>query len=90
MRLLSARSSEADDAPGDGDGRTTGDIAGVGEGDDRDVLLRSERSSAGRGRAYTLTYLVSDSSGNSRSVDVVVTVPLRPAGSGAGGPGAGL
>src|SRR5206468_5587356 len=27
VRLLSARSSEADDAPGDGDGRTTGDIA---------------------------------------------------------------
>jgi hypothetical protein len=86
VRLVAARSSEADDAPGGGDGRTTGDIAGIGEGDDRDVLLRAERSSAGRGRTYTLTYVVSDSTGNSLDVDVVVTMPSRPGeGSGADG-----
>ena len=75
VSLLGARSSEPDDAPGSGDGSTRGDIAGVAEGDDRDVLLRAERSSSGPGRIYILTYRVSDGSGNARTIDVNVAVP---------------
>jgi 6-phosphogluconolactonase (cycloisomerase 2 family) len=75
-RLTGAASSEPDDAPGSGDGGTGGDIRGVEIGrDDRDLLLRAERSAAGTGRIYTLTYAVSDPAGNSRTVTIEVRVP---------------
>ena len=75
VRLLGVRSSEPDDAPGSGDGRTTGDVAGVDPGDDRDVLLRAERSNTGAGRTYTLTYRLTDAAGNTRTLEVAVAVP---------------
>src|SRR5438093_539037 len=62
-------------APGRGDGRTTRDVAGVDPGDDRDVLLRPERSNTGAGRTYTLTYRLTDAAGNTRTLEVPVAVP---------------
>lgn len=74
--LLDVRSSESDDAPGSGDGRTTGDIAGARPGtDDREVLLRAERAASGPGRVYAIDYLLSDPAGNARSLTLRVTVP---------------
>jgi 6-phosphogluconolactonase (cycloisomerase 2 family) len=75
VRLDSATSSEPDDAPGSGDGRTSGDVGGVESGDDRDVLLRAERAAGGTGRLYRLTYVITDAAGLERRVQVVVTVP---------------
>lgn len=75
LRLVSASSSEPDDARGLGDGRTVDDIQEAVLGDaDMVVLLRAERDGNGTGRSYTLTYEAEDSSGNvtTRSVDVVV------------------
>jgi 6-phosphogluconolactonase (cycloisomerase 2 family) len=76
VRLAAAASSEQDDAPGSGDGRTSGDIrdAALLE-DDRDLLLRAERAAGGGGRVYTLIYRVADPSGNAREVAVEVGVP---------------
>ncbi len=75
-RLVSVVSSEPDDAPGDGDGRTTGDVTGAEVGTpDSEVLLRAERSGDGPGRSYELTYAARDASGNSASALAVVTVP---------------
>ncbi len=59
---------------GGDDSRTTGDIAGENPTDDRDILLRAERSNGGAGRIYTLTYMVMDASGKTREVNVVVKV----------------
>jgi len=76
VRLNEARSGEPDDAPGGGDGRTTGDIAGAALGsDDRELLLRAERAVPGPGRTYTLVYGVADPSGNVRQVSVSIVVP---------------
>ena len=75
VRLESATSSEPDDAPGSGDGRTSGDIGGIDPGDDRDVLLRAERAAGGPGRVYRLTYLITDAAGLVRRVQVEITVP---------------
>ena len=75
-RLVSVTSSEPDDAPGDGDGRTSGDIAGADAGTpDTEVLLRGERAGDGPGRTYELTYQAVDASGNVASALAVVTVP---------------
>ncbi len=74
--LASATSSEPDDAPGSGDGTTTGDIqdASVGTPDTL-ALLRAERSGDGPGRVCTLTYKATDASGNSTTAAGLVTVP---------------
>jgi hypothetical protein len=75
-RLVSVAASEPDDAPGDEDGRTTGDIPGAGAGaPDAGILLRAERSGSGSGRAYQITYAASDAAGNSRSALALVRVP---------------
>ncbi len=77
VTLISATSSEPDDAPGKFDGTTTNDIQGATIGtDDRQVLLRAERDSRGTGRTYTLTYRVTDGAGNSTTVSATVFVPI--------------
>jgi hypothetical protein len=76
VELLSVVSSEPDDAPGSGDGATTGDIQDVSVGtDDRQVSLRAEREGGGPGRVYTLTYRATDAAGNSTIAAVQVVVP---------------
>ena len=76
VTLISATSSEPDDAPGNGDGNTTGDIQGASLGTpDPLVMLRAERSGDGPGRVYTLTYVARDASGNTASALGIVTVP---------------
>jgi hypothetical protein len=74
--LVSIQSSEPDDAPGDGDGRTIGDIEDADIGSrDGEVFLRAERSGGGPGRIYELTYAATDASGNKVSAIAVVSVP---------------
>lgn len=76
--LESVVSSEADDVPGGGDGKTTGDIVTLGS-DPREpgflLKLRAERSGQGGGRLYTMVFSATDPSGNSTSVTVFVQVP---------------
>jgi hypothetical protein len=61
---------------GNGDGATTGDIAGIDAGTpDTGILLRAERAAGGAGRVYTLTYRVRDASQNSSQGLAVVAVP---------------
>jgi hypothetical protein len=63
--LYSVTSSEPDDAPGNGDGKTKNDIQGADIGTfDLQVKLRAERQNAGPGRIYTVTYQATDQSGN--------------------------
>ena len=74
IRLVSITSNEADN--GSGDGNTSGDIQGAAFGtDDRQFLLRAERSGNGHGRIYTITYSATDASGNTTLSQATVTVP---------------
>jgi hypothetical protein len=74
--LRSVTSSEPDDAPGDGDGATTGDVTGADLGTpDTAVSLRAERNGAGPGRQYDLVYESVDAAGNVARQTVSVTVP---------------
>ena len=74
VRLVSIMSNEADNGLGDGD--QPDDIQGAAFGtDDRQFLLRSERSGTGSGRVYTITYSATDASGNTTVRQATVTVP---------------
>jgi len=73
VELIEATSSEPDN--GKGDGNTDGDIEATTGTDDRDVMLRAERAGGGNGRVYTLTYLVTDGSGNETEAQAKVYVP---------------
>ena len=74
--LTSVTSNEPDDAPGGGDGSTTGDIQGFDLGTaDTAGLLRAERAGSGSGRVYTLTYVGRDEAGNERTCTATVSVP---------------
>jgi hypothetical protein len=76
VTIVAVTSSEPDDAPGKGDGNTTGDISGADPGTaGGEVELRAERDGAGPGRIYRLTYQAIDASGNSTPAFTVVTVP---------------
>jgi hypothetical protein len=76
VTLVAASSDELDDAPGSGDGETTGDVADAAPGTaDADLLLRAERSASGGGRTYDLLYRAIDASGNATSIRFAVTVP---------------
>jgi hypothetical protein len=76
VQLVSATSSEADDAAGNNDGATTGDIQGADIGTpDTALLLRAERDGKGSGRVYTLTYRAIDRSGNVTPALATITVP---------------
>jgi hypothetical protein len=79
--LVSVTSNEPDDAAGDADGNTTGDIQGVTTGtDDRNFQLRAETGPVFGGRRYLITYAATDGSGNRGVGRVAVTVvaPHRP------------
>jgi Tol biopolymer transport system component len=74
--LVSVTSSEPDDAPGAGDGKTRGDIAGADLGTaDFEVFLRAERDGSGPGRTYTLTWAVVEGPSSGASVSAEVFVP---------------
>ncbi len=74
VRLVSITSSEPDNGLGDGD--TANDIQGADLGtDDRQFFLRAERSGAGTGRTYTVTYEASDAAGNTTTVTAQVVAP---------------
>ena len=70
VELVSVTSNEPDN--GKGDGNTTRDIVIV---DDTTFRLRAERSGAGDGRVYTITYRATDAAGNSTTESATVTVP---------------
>ena len=74
--LTSLTSNEPDDAKGNGDGNTVNDIqeAEIGT-EDYEFQLRAERAGKGDGRVYTITYTVTDASGNSASASATVVVP---------------
>jgi hypothetical protein len=83
VALQSVTSSEPDDAPGSGDGHTTGDVRGAVIGQpDFAFQLRAERSGAGVGRSYTATFQARDRSGHSTDAAIVIAVPAaaRPSG----------
>lgn len=74
--LVSATSSELDDAPGDCDGATAEDIQGATLGsDDTLVSVRAERACDGPGRTYTLTYRATDRAGNSTESSTTIFIP---------------
>jgi hypothetical protein len=73
VELIEAKSNEPDNSTGDGN--TVNDIQGADIGsDDRDVRLRAERKGNGNGRVYTLTYRVTDPSGNETDAEAKVYV----------------
>ena len=55
-----------------GDGDTPMDVEVI---DNHHVRLRAERSGAGSGRIYTITYRAVDASGNGSEATATVTVP---------------
>jgi hypothetical protein len=74
IRLVSITSNEPDNGQGDGD--TSQDVQGALFGtDDRQFLLRAERSGGGSGRVYTVTYEAADDSGNVTVAQATVSVP---------------
>jgi len=72
-----ATSDEPENSLGDGD--TFNDIV-IGAGC-KSVQLRAERVGSGNGRVYTITFKVTDSSGNSTTATAKVTVPQSQNGS---------
>ena len=74
VTLVSATSSEPDNAAGGSDGNTVDDVVVV----DRDTFrLRAERNENGAGRIYTITYRAVDACGNATTESATVTVPIR-------------
>jgi hypothetical protein len=73
--LTNVTSDEPDDAKGNGDGKTVDDIqADIGTAD-YEFQLRAERCGTEDGRIYTITYTVTDASGNSADAIATVEVP---------------
>jgi hypothetical protein len=74
VRLVSIVSNEPDN--GRGDGNTVNDVQDADFGtDDRTFALRAERAGGGSGREYTITYSVTDASGNESTRQATVRVP---------------
>jgi hypothetical protein len=71
VRIAMVTSDEPDNSGGDGN--TANDI--VIASDCKSVQLRSERSGNGNGRVYTITFKVTDASGNVGTATAAVTVP---------------
>jgi hypothetical protein len=71
--LVSITSNEPEEGPGK---KHSPDIMGHEPGTpDLEFQLRAERLGQGEGRIYTITYQVTDSSGNSVSAEAIVCVP---------------
>ncbi|HYV17497.1 MAG TPA: choice-of-anchor D domain-containing protein [Verrucomicrobiae bacterium] len=76
-----ATSSEPDDAPGGGDGATTGDIGTpIGQGSQGPAQalvlpLRAERSANGSGRVYEVRARGTDAAGNAAPAIATIVVP---------------
>jgi hypothetical protein len=79
VRIAKVTSDEPDNSGGDGN--TTHDI--VIAGDCKSVQLRSERMGGSNGRVYTITFKVTDASGNSATATAKVVVDHSQNGSGA-------
>jgi hypothetical protein len=79
VRITKATSDEPENSSGDGN--TTNDI--VIAADCKSVNLRSERTGDGNGRVYTITFEVTDASGNVGTATNTVTVPNSQNGSAA-------
>jgi hypothetical protein len=71
VRIASVTSDELENTSGDGN--TTKDI--LIASDCKSVQLRSERMNNGNGRVYTITFKVTDASGNVATATSKVTVP---------------
>ena len=73
VELVSITSNQPDDDLGDG--AFVDDVQEAAFGtDDRDFLLRAERSGTGEARFYTIVYRATDGSGNSTDESVIVVV----------------
>ena len=70
VKILSVKSTEADNGLGDGD--QPNDIGPI---NNNTVKLRAERSGTGPGRTYTIQYEATDACGNVGTGSVTVTVP---------------
>ena len=79
VRIATVTSDEPNNSGGDGN--TTNDI--VIAADCKSVQLRSERMGGGNGRVYTITFKVTDASGNVSTATAKVTVPHSQPGSAA-------
>jgi hypothetical protein len=79
VRIDNVTSDEPEN--GNGDGNTLNDI--VIAADCKSVQLRAERVGNGNGRVYTITFKVTDSSGNVSTATAKVSVPHSPNGSAA-------
>ena len=77
VRIAKVTSDEPNNSGGDGN--TTNDI--VIAGDCKSVQLRSERMGNSDGRVYTITFRVTDASGNVATATAKVTVPHSQNGS---------
>ncbi|MFL6284317.1 MAG: choice-of-anchor Q domain-containing protein [Pyrinomonadaceae bacterium] len=77
VRIAAVTSDEPDNSGGDGN--TTHDISIAA--DCKSVQLRSERMGKGNGRVYTITFKVTDASGNVSTATAKVTVPHSQNGS---------
>jgi hypothetical protein len=77
VKIASVTSDEPNNSAGDGN--TTNDI--VIAPDCKSVQLRAERIGGSNGRVYTITFEVTDSSGNSSTATATVTVPKSQSGS---------
>jgi len=78
--ITKIESDEAED--GGGDGSTLNDITIAG--DCKSFQLRSERSVAGNGRVYTITFKVQDNQGNFTTTTATVSVPVTMNGTAVG------
>jgi hypothetical protein len=81
--IVSIYSDEPEDS--NGDGNTTGDIEIV---DEHTFRVRSERQGGGNGRVYGVSFIVTDSAGNTSEAECSVSVPHDQSGSAAGDDGA--
>jgi hypothetical protein len=77
VSLVSAISSEPDDALGAGDGSTVGDLL-VQLPFVSPISVRAERDAEGVGREYRFTFRAVDDAGNQTEQITAVQVPLHP------------